>query len=265
MLLPADNVFPCKWSDCNLYFSDKDKLVEHVNGDHLCQPPALLPPAANFTASQLAMEMDRAARCLWDDCDTGTPLPPSTNEYSMSSLRLDEDNRVQQDLAAVNVLKNHLYEEHLAGLKPGDVRSLHSTLPITHKSKGPSSSRTHIPGHTHTRTPHSHSSSLTQRHSHTHPHAHPYGVHPRRLSSTSIASSTPSDASTAGSHACRWRDCPLTFPSSALLMTHISEDHVGSGKAMYDCRWEGCDRNTEQEKGFAQRQKVMRHLQTHTG
>lgn len=46
-------------------------------------------------------------------------------------------------------------------------------------------------------------------------------------------------------------------------MTHLSADHVGSGKASYVCEWDGCERRGD--KGFAQRQKVMRHLQTHTG
>lgn len=47
-------------------------------------------------------------------------------------------------------------------------------------------------------------------------------------------------------------------------MNHLSVEHVGSGKAGYVCEWEGCDR-CDESKGFAQRQKVMRHLQTHTG
>ena len=52
-------------------------------------------------------------------------------------------------------------------------------------------------------------------------------------------------------------------------MTHLSLDHVGSGKAVYECQWEGCERACDADgeggRGFAQRQKVMRHLQTHTG
>ena len=64
-------------------------------------------------------------------------------------------------------------------------------------------------------------------------------------------------------------------------MNHLSNDHVGSGKALYSCYWEGCDRCVEMSdtgvegaalegkrgngKAFVQRQKIMRHLQTHTG
>lgn len=72
-------------------------------------------------------------------------------------------------------------------------------------------------------------------------------------------------------------------------MEHLSTAHVGSGRARYTCEWGGCERSTErvcgaegggeeeeeewerrrdarEDKGvFRQRQKVMRHLQMHTG
>lgn len=86
-----------------------------------------------------------------------------------------------------------------------------------------------------------------------------------------VSSSMDDDArsTTTAEHACRWRGCSLVFESSAELMTHLSADHVGSGKAKYECCWVGCDRAPDEHgvggRGFAQRQKVMRHLQTHTG
>ncbi|GAA5904861.1 C2H2-type zinc finger protein [Sporobolomyces salmoneus] len=79
------------------------------------------------------------------------------------------------------------------------------------------------------------------------------------------------------SHVCRWHSCGLTFPTSSDLMEHLSIDHIGSGKARYTCEWEGCERSTQaceergdnekekDKKAFRQRQKVMRHLQMHTG
>lgn len=74
-------------------------------------------------------------------------------------------------------------------------------------------------------------------------------------------------------------------------MEHLSTAHVGAGKARYTCEWDGCERSTclaafeegedpevlgdgewerrreeREDKGvFRQRQKVMRHLQMHTG
>lgn len=95
-------------------------------------------------------------------------------------------------------------------------------------------------------------------------------------------------------HPCSWRGCQAIFDTTAALMEHLSTVHVGAGKARYTCEWEGCDRSTatvcpasvqyqdldeqaaeehfekmrdaRDDKGvFRQRQKVMRHLQMHTG
>lgn len=63
-------------------------------------------------------------------------------------------------------------------------------------------------------------------------------------------------------HRCRWKGCKRSFSNYDSLTTHLSEDHIGTGKGEYVCEWEGCERNG---RGFGQRQKAMRHIQTHTG
>ncbi|KAI5989282.1 hypothetical protein EDD15DRAFT_2284637 [Pisolithus albus] len=76
---------------------------------------------------------------------------------------------------------------------------------------------------------------------------------------TSLASGTPDP----DFHTCKWQSCSQTFASSDDLTAHIASMHVGSGKAHYDCFWEGCTRNGD--KGFSSKQKISRHLQSHTG
>jgi hypothetical protein len=63
---------------------------------------------------------------------------------------------------------------------------------------------------------------------------------------------------------CKWDNCHSTFLSRADLTSHLSSAHVGSGKSHYDCLWEACKRNGDQH-GFSSRQKICRHLQSHTG
>ncbi|KAF9898515.1 zinc-finger protein [Lobosporangium transversale] len=63
-------------------------------------------------------------------------------------------------------------------------------------------------------------------------------------------------------HPCLWRGCKLSFPQFESLTAHLSEEHIGMGKSEYICEWANCDR---QGRGFGQRQKAMRHIQTHTG
>lgn len=63
-------------------------------------------------------------------------------------------------------------------------------------------------------------------------------------------------------HACRWINCSERFEGFETLTIHLSQVHVGCGKSEYICHWVACER---QGKVFTQRQKIMRHIQTHTG
>ncbi|KAH9924746.1 uncharacterized protein B0H18DRAFT_1172784, partial [Fomitopsis serialis] len=59
------------------------------------------------------------------------------------------------------------------------------------------------------------------------------------------------DCSASPVHVCRWEGCTCTFPSCDELTSHITAEHVGAGKAHYE--W------------FSSKQKILRHLQSHTG
>ncbi|KAI7884939.1 hypothetical protein K492DRAFT_124443, partial [Lichtheimia hyalospora FSU 10163] len=61
---------------------------------------------------------------------------------------------------------------------------------------------------------------------------------------------------------CLWKDCGQMLENMQKLISHISDNHVGSGKPTYRCEWEGCARN---QKPFTKRHKMYNHLRTHTG
>ncbi|GMF63359.1 unnamed protein product [[Candida] boidinii] len=55
--------------------------------------------------------------------------------------------------------------------------------------------------------------------------------------------------------------CGEVFKETGDLTNHIINQHIGSGKSKYTCCWSECPRNC---KEFSQRQKIIRHLHTHT-
>ncbi|KAJ2782943.1 zinc-finger protein [Coemansia interrupta] len=63
-------------------------------------------------------------------------------------------------------------------------------------------------------------------------------------------------------HRCGWRGCSGTYVGIDALTEHVSSAHVGSGRSKYTCAWGGCERGG---RPFAQRQRALRHMQTHTG
>ncbi|KZT59920.1 hypothetical protein CALCODRAFT_430352 [Calocera cornea HHB12733] len=88
----------------------------------------------------------------------------------------------------------------------------------------------------------------------------PFATAPTFRSQTASRASS----STTEEHICEWENCNAIFDSAAELMLHLTSFHVGSGKNEYWCRWRGCDRNSE-GRAFASKQKILRHVQSHTG
>ncbi|KAF9517981.1 hypothetical protein BS47DRAFT_1338851 [Hydnum rufescens UP504] len=73
----------------------------------------------------------------------------------------------------------------------------------------------------------------------------------------SVTTSSPQE------HACLWDGCTAHFDTSEDLTAHLADVHVGNGKNTYECRWDRCSRHGD--KSLTSKQKVLRHLQSHTG
>lgn len=109
--------------------------------------------------------------------------------------------------------------------------------------------------------------------------------------SVPVSASTPASTSTStstsvgeveddGVRKCEWEDtydsggteegsgegrvCGKEFGSTEELQRHAKEAHIAvlKKKTGYHCCWVGCGRR---ERGFSQKGKVERHMQTHTG
>lgn len=86
---------------------------------------------------------------------------------------------------------------------------------------------------------------------------------PPALANTTTSPASSSSTGTGAPHRCDWQGCGSVFTSSDELTAHLTSAHVGGGKARYECFWDGCDRYGE--RGFSSKQKICRHLQSHTG
>lgn len=234
----------CMWGNCNETFHSMSELVGHVNLQHLRLPSTTSPEVSQPTVPSspfLLNEKHDALRtgqtsldslsCLWADCQL-YPTPSSVPGPSSG----DPVN------TALGVLATHLLQDHLGVQNP------------------PQKNRTSEPA-----TP-------------TSPIWEP---HPRHAASQSGTFATPSgsasspsqspdpacpptptpehDCNAPSAHLCRWSGCGQKFANCDDLTAHINAAHVGSGKAHYDCYWEGCARNGD--SGFASKQKICRHLQ----
>ncbi|KAG0190251.1 hypothetical protein DFQ28_002288 [Apophysomyces sp. BC1034] len=79
---------------------------------------------------------------------------------------------------------------------------------------------------------------------------------------TTPPSPLPSEEDEEESFSCHWAKCHCKMPTLDQLMTHLREEHIGSGKAAYHCEWSGCPRKM---KPFMKRHKMHNHMRTHTG
>lgn len=256
--------------------------------------------ALGFHPSQSQAEQDRLLSCLWDSCfplptecsaDQPSHCPPHVNipspgdctvshPHSHTHTHLDA-NGAHQPFSPQTMLR-HVLEEHLG--VPGDILGWPSfdeefgMESLAAGLMGNQSGTTGIAGN-----------GLAQLEL---PPSAIDTLNPNvATQSTNSSSSASGSASGSGSGIvlptppsstntsrlpspppskpliCQWKDCTCTEPFSSPLdlMDHLSDIHLGKGKESYVCKWGDCLGPDSQGRHFRSRQKVLRHLQSHTG
>lgn len=223
----SPHAFPCLWADCKVVFPSLMELVGHVNLDHLRPPNLTKGPALQQVCSDASQNQQfdpNALSCHWGDC----AMLPCTESISSSSTTGFTD-------TVLDVLTTHLMQDHLGINYPFPQSTMVRTAPPP-------------------KTPPTRTEIISCDESPT--DAPPYP-------SPRDKSYSPDSSSTDAIKPCKWSGCTQTFSSPDDLTNHILFAHIGSGKAHYECCWEGCSRNGTQ--GFSSKQKVARHMQSHTG
>ncbi|KAG9010649.1 zinc-finger protein [Tulasnella sp. JGI-2019a] len=259
---PSDRIV-CLWGACRDTFSSQTDLVAHVNVVHLGVDPLSMTPTSNIR------ERDALA-CHWANCSIQLPPAPrcpteTEPEYlSMLASHLLQDHlglRPSTDLelllaslAPSTDLAQEMVTPDLVGNDAfGALSSTSSHTTLIPQVTGTSQASNGSRASTKTPAPFSQLLALPDRSQTTNASS----------SGASPPSSKPTSSDPPSSHVCRWTACGRTFENVDTLSAHILANHVGSGKREYSCHWGDCNRSGT--KAFTSKQKILRHLQAHTG
>ena len=214
----------CMWSNCTSSFSSLPELRDHVVLVHLESSPSTDDSLPNHYITTQAQDSSPSqwplnVPCLWSNC--------GDNLYQSHPIS-----------ASPQSLYRHLMSDHLGVWSPVDTNSSHSSTETAKQNEMPP-----IQNHCS-----NFQSIISQDDS-------SYSSNTPKFQGCS----EPFQDCNATTHQCRWKDCSLYFGTCDELTDHITSDHIGSGKAHYDCFWEGCLRNGDQ--GFQSKQKICRHVQ----
>lgn len=293
---PSGGVFECQWGACRAQYRSAHRLIEHVQRKHL----DLLLPQAVVDKTTAAALLARRGRRRKAPAPHVHPRPhahfhPPHGDVLHPHLVLHN--------APPHIHQAPVPRPAACSQSPG-AQHAHGPTEHKLSDEGQSRSHTHPHSHPHSHVHDAHSHARVPDYVHPHlkseqempPPAlantegqitppHPgkrESVPPLESSGASPGSSRPptpgSERSPAAirplageagdvpeKHACCWGTCQAQFDSLDELNSHLSQEHVGSGKSSYRCEWRGCSRAAQGEEGaFKQRQKLQRHLQTHT-
>ncbi|KAK7030767.1 hypothetical protein R3P38DRAFT_3394149 [Favolaschia claudopus] len=286
----ADSQSPslsCMWGDCGAPFATLAELAEHVNVVHLGHPlSAPVPPHPD----------PFAMACLWKDC-TVYPTPdliPGPSSGDVDSMLCRLSSHLLHDHLGMNIGPCRHPQAH--GWLPSHSPAVSSetTTPDLENTMSCRNPQAH--GWLASQAPAVPSETTTPNFENAGPCRYPQAhgwlasqapAVPSELTTPgfeschcplntklpiedalelSPASTEPSpplpDTNPVG-YGCEWSLCGQRFPSLDELTKHLTDVHVGSGKTSYDCYWGDCQRHGE--NGFTSKQKLCRHLQSHTG
>ncbi|TIA83560.1 hypothetical protein E3P98_00758 [Wallemia ichthyophaga] len=277
----------CEWAGCNAHYDSMNDLIEHVHNSHLnfvnldckwggtdcnvCPPSTSTntqPDAHSILRHVLQDHLQVADDPLaLSGAGQGAQGTQGTQQTQNNLHTLQNSDNLSiaiahHDYPDLNPYAHHLHATAFPHLHPPSIcpaathASMNTNMNTNMKTETEKARPIHPP---HPPKPHHH------HHYHTpHYHHHPY---PR-----------PNTCTIAGPpYRCDWLNCKqhdVEFGSTEELMTHLSTEHVGSGKAEYSCMWRGCEKSgsgsgssssSTRGRVFSSRQKIMRHLQSHTG
>uniref|UniRef100_A0A060SXK6 ARAD1A04642p n=1 Tax=Blastobotrys adeninivorans TaxID=409370 RepID=A0A060SXK6_BLAAD len=279
-----DSGFSCHWDACHTNVNVLDDLLFHIKKDHIeasghlphqsCKHDATCHPvqtsasssSTSSISSSTTSDTSGALNKSYDEFGLGIPYMSSGSAYQSSPDNALTPQHILQchwDSCGFTssdqpTLDDHLLRKHIYPQGPGGPGMLTPAYVSPYQCEWNSckyESSAYQDMVAHMKTDHSLLDSSVSPVSTTTP------------SSNIAPLSPPRDVSVASDcHKCLWQcsdgqTCNKVFESAKELSDHLVSDHAGSGKKEYCCMWHGCERSG---RPFKQKQKIIRHLQTHT-
>ncbi|PVG03111.1 hypothetical protein CPB86DRAFT_779462, partial [Serendipita vermifera] len=240
-MIPHDNHFPlsaggpaCLWGDCHATFPDRATLVQHIQYDHLSHLQSLF-SSTNLTAGQQSHVPPNQPHLNALTAPNWSAAQPNARPVACQWGNCSATFAAPNDGSQPSVIQNP---------SDPDIDMLLAHLFAFHVPQPEEETPTPVLSHTTSHTSSNDSNDTSSI-------------------ITSPITPTSGEAPDGTLHTCDWADCGQTFTTVDELTDHIAEVHVGHGKSFYDCLWKGCDRHGD--NGFPSRQKVLRHIQKHSG
>lgn len=243
---PNDPVFKndlhsiaCQWDNCFKKVSD-ESLTKHIMDQHISQEyPSINPKQTSY-------------QCEWNDCNyMNTDLNLLLNHLNVHK-EPEYDSSGIPTLASQSVLTPRSTGKSSMS-SPFELQTPILPSPFPQQAYQPFYQDYQQPPHHKSNSPHDHHINITQ-----------VKIIPKRKQQNS----GPRDPT----FACHWHMgvdshgdaiiCNKTHTSEGELQDHLCNEHIGLGKSVYYCEWNGCDRHHGKE--FNQRQKLLRHIHIHT-
>lgn len=267
----------CQWGSCRRSFPDHTALERHVKVAHTnldcrwagCEvsreSPALLKTHVNMDHLNINQDMN------WQPSPYGYKPSFARHPY----LGVDCNSADRQDsmfgfngrfqaVTSQHVVATPKYSQIDAHENPQ--QSPYSSSNSVHPPTGNCSQQIAWPVSPvvrPARSSHSLSSSFSNVH----------GSSQAQLPSSVMASFRTSPVKNNHIHTCRWlvdqslgQICGQTFIDANILQTHVNEEHTTNfGANGILCNWKGCKRNRGPKPMFPNKEKLKRHMYTHTG
>ncbi|KAK2463632.1 hypothetical protein APHAL10511_004383 [Amanita phalloides] len=272
-IIPVTSLTNCQWGQCDASFSNPAELIGHVNLRHLspCESPTRTSNDGADSDSELTiprLQIEDSSinvsnlSCHWRNCNKHPPVPEEPDPHTCS-LPYEQ----WRDLIAVHIFRDHLglpLDIFAPEVSKDDVEKMNITQNASRNTDPRNSEMDML-------TAPSLSPSISSQGSvdviETPPRDYMDKDPPQSIEmdvdmslvSNAVNKTTVPNTPHTSSHRCLWLGCNESFKSCEDLTTHLSKVHVGSGRPVYECLWEGCTRN--KEAGFGSRQKINRHLQ----